>query len=106
METPLVQVTDGCIRLAGELTVHRAEDIKPLLLASLPTDGAVARLDLSQVSEIDTAGLQLLIAANREVSNRGTALHIVAVSSVVEETLVLFRQSSLMAQPASPESTP
>jgi anti-anti-sigma factor len=100
MDTPLVEVRDGCIRLAGELTIQRAEEIKPLLLASLPTDGSLARLDLSQVSEIDTAGIQLLMAANREVVNRGTALQVVSVSQVVQEALELFRQASLLAPAA------
>ena len=94
---PPVQVRDGKIRVYGELTIQHAEDLKPLLLASLPTDGSVARLDLAQVSEIDTAGIQLLMAANREVVNRGTALQIVAVSQVVQEALELFRQTTLIA---------
>ncbi len=97
---PPVQVRDGQIRVYGELTIQHAEDLKPLLLASLPTDGSIARLDLAQVSEIDTAGLQLLIAANREAVNRGAALQIVATSHVVQETLELFRQTSLMNPPA------
>ena len=97
MDTPLVEVSDGCIRLNGELTMHQAEEIRPLLLAALPTDGTVARLDLSQVGEIDTAGLQLLMAANREVLNRGTKLQIVAVSAAVKDTLELFRQGALLS---------
>jgi anti-sigma B factor antagonist len=102
MQTPVVEILDGCIRLDGELTMHRAEEIRPLLLASLPTDGAVARVDLSQVSEIDTAGLQLLMAASRETVNRGTSLQIVAASQAVRETLELFRQAALFT-PAGAE---
>ncbi len=54
---PPVQVRDGQIRV-----VRRADDAarrgsQTLLLASLPTDGSMARLDLAQVSEIDTAGI-------------------------------------------------
>ena len=96
---PPVQVRGGQIRIFGELTIQHAEDLKPLLLASLPTDGSVARIDLAAVSEIDTAGIQLLMAANREVVNRGTALQIVAVSQVVQEALELFRQTTLMNPP-------
>ena len=103
METPLVEIRDGCIRVTGELTIQRAEEIKPLLLASLPTDGSVARLDLSQVSEIDTAGIQLLMAASREVVSRAAVFQVVAVSQVVREALELFRQTGLL-EPAGAAS--
>ena len=100
METLPVQRENGLIRVSGELTMHHAETIAPLLLASLPTDGSVAQLDLSDVSEIDTAGLQLLMAAHRETVNRFTSLTIVAASQAVRDTLELFRQDSLLAPPA------
>lgn len=102
METLPVQRENGLIRVSGELTMHHAEAIAPLLLASLPTDGSVAQLDLSDVGEIDTAGLQLLMAAHRETVNRFSSLTIVAASQAVRETLELFRQDALLAPPAAP----
>jgi len=103
MSTPLVEKRDGRICVTGELLMHTAEQIRPMLLASLPTDGSLARLDLSQVTEIDTAGLQLLMAAYRETTSRGTSLLVVAASGAVTEVLHLARQSSLM-QPAGGEA--
>jgi len=91
-----VQKRDGQICIAGELMMHTAEEIRPLLLASLPTDGTVAHLDLSQVTEIDTAGLQLLLAAHRETKCRGASLLVVAASGAVVDVLQLARQSSLL----------
>jgi anti-anti-sigma factor len=99
-DSPPVESRDGFIRISGELTIQHAEVLKPLLLAALPTDGSVARLDLSQVNEIDTSGLQLLMSAQREVVNRGTTLQIVSVSEIVRQALELFRQASLMVAPA------
>jgi anti-anti-sigma factor len=101
MDTLPVQRENGLIRVSGELTMHQAETIAPLLLASLPTDGSVAQLDLSDVSEIDTAGLQLIMAAHRETVNRFSSLTIVAASQAVRETLELFRQHALLAPPAA-----
>jgi anti-sigma B factor antagonist len=101
METVPVQRDNGLIRVSGELTMHQAESLAPLLLASLPTDGSVAQLDLSDVSEIDTAGLQLILSAQRETVNRFASLSIVAASQVVRDTLVLFRQEALLAPPAA-----
>ncbi len=69
------------LRLDGELTIFRAAELKPLLLQGA---GALA-LDLSQVVEIDTAGLQLLLLAQRE---RG-ALQLVDPSPPVREAIAL-----------------
>jgi anti-anti-sigma factor len=102
MEMLPVRRENGLIRVSGELTMHHAEELAPLLLASLPTDGSVAQLDLSDVSEIDTAGLQLIMAANREALKRCASLTIVAASQVVRDTLELFRQHALIAPPAAP----
>lgn len=101
MEASPVKRENGLIRVSGELTMHHAEALAPLLLASLPTDGSVAQLDLSDVSEIDTAGLQLIMAAHREAVNRFTSLSIVAASETVRDTLQLFRQDTLLAPPSS-----
>jgi anti-sigma B factor antagonist len=103
METLPVQREDGIIRMSGELTMHHAEQLAPLLLASLPTDGSVAQLDLTDVSEIDTAGLQLLMAAHRETLQRCTSLTIVAASQVVRDTLELFRQAGLLGSSPPPK---
>ncbi len=104
METLPIQRDNGLIRVSGELTMHHAETLAPLLLASLPTDGSAAQLDLTDVSEIDTAGLQLLMAAHREAVNRFTSFSIVAASQAVRDTLELFRQQALLAPP--PETKP
>ena len=99
METLPVQAENGLIRVSGELTMHHAQTLAPLLLAALPTDGSAAQLDLSDVSEIDTAGLQIIMAAQREAVSRFTSLSIVAASQIVRDTLELFRQDALLAAP-------
>jgi anti-anti-sigma factor len=106
MKTLPVRRENGIIRMSGELTMHHAEQLAPLLLAALPTDGSVAQLDLAEVSEIDTAGLQLLMAAHRETLKRCASLSIVAASQAVRDTLQLFRQDALLGTPApKPAST-
>lgn len=50
------------LRLEGELTIFRAAELKPVLLA----DPAPQELDLSGVTELDCAGLQLLLLAKKE----------------------------------------
>jgi anti-sigma B factor antagonist len=50
------------------MTIFRAEALKPLLLA----EPAPAALDLSEVTEIDTAGVQLLLLAQRRGTRSGS----------------------------------
>jgi anti-anti-sigma factor len=105
METVAVQRAGERIRVSGELTMHHAETLVPLLLAAFP-DGSstTVQLDLSDVSEIDAAGLQIIMAARREAEQRAMSLSIVAASQAVRDTLELFRQVALLAAPA--ESKP
>ncbi len=69
------------LRIDGEMTIYRALEVKELLLAALDGAGSLA-LDLSGVTELDTAGVQLLLAAEKSV-----ALHIAERSPAVSEAL-------------------
>lgn len=52
------------VALTGEVTVFNASAVRRKLLSALrDTDGV--DVDLSQVTEIDTAGIQLIVAAKR-----------------------------------------
>ncbi len=73
-------------RVEGEMTIYTAAEIKPTLLSLL--DGCnEAEVDLSQVDEIDSAGLQLLLLAKREASRTGKVLRLVGHSPAVVECL-------------------
>ena len=49
------------LRIEGELTIFRAMELKPVMLA----DPLPEEIDLSGVTELDTAGVQLLMLAKR-----------------------------------------
>ena len=74
--------------LEGELTIYTAAELKGRLLEALAAPEPL-EIDLSQVSEIDTAGLQLLMLAKREASTRGTSLTLTGHSHAVIECLDL-----------------
>ncbi len=61
---PATPLSTEVVRVEGEMTIFCADALKPLLLA----EPAPAALDLSEVTEIDTSGVQLLLLARR----RGT----------------------------------
>ena len=77
------------LRIDGELTIYRAAELKQTLLAAV-AEHAELEVDLSQVSEFDSAGLQLLLLAKREAGAAGRTLRLVDHSPAVVEVLDLF----------------
>ncbi|MEF8698827.1 MAG: STAS domain-containing protein [Candidatus Accumulibacter sp. UW25] len=66
-----------------EMTIYQAQAQKAQLLAALATAEAL-ELDLSAVSQMDTAGLQLLLLLKREALQQGKPLSIVGHSPSVQ----------------------
>jgi anti-sigma B factor antagonist len=68
--------TQGVIALAGRLEIKDVERVQTQLLEALGAphaDGALA-IDLSGLESVDTAGVQLLLAAKREAARSGLRL--------------------------------
>lgn len=85
------------IRLVGELTIYSAAACRQSLLdllADLPA-AAPRRLDLSGISEIDTAGLQLLLALLRPSATTAPTT-VIASSPAVDRCLRLCGQAALL----------
>ena len=60
--------------IQGDLTIYTARELADTLLQ--PIAGCASlEVDLSEVTEVDTAGLQLLIAAKNEAAAQGKTLH-------------------------------
>jgi anti-sigma B factor antagonist len=76
------------LAIEGELTIFTAAEQKPKLLKFL-NKGKRLEVNLAGVTEIDTAGLQLLILIKREAARAGKRLGFVMHSNVVLETLEL-----------------
>lgn len=72
----------------GELTIFTAAEQKTALLSFL-AEGDDLELNLSNVSELDTAGLQLLILLKREAAQSSKRLRFVMHSSAVIDILEL-----------------
>lgn len=72
--------------LTTDLTIYHALLQKQALLDALASGGDL-ELDLSQVNEMDTAGLQLLILLKKEAQNTGKCVRIVAHSQAVSSLI-------------------
>jgi len=74
------------LRIAGELTIFRAMELKPILLAMPPVDV----IDLSGVTDLDTAGVQLLMLAKETALAAQRDVKLVAHSPAVIEVFELL----------------
>lgn len=81
-----------------DMTIYHALDLKQRLISALETSNDL-ELDLAQVGEIDTAGLQLLILAKREAARCGKAMTIVAHSPAVQQTLDFCQLTAFFGDP-------
>jgi|SRR6185437_1800518 len=94
MQSP-VRYKQRRVHVDGEMTIYTCGEIKARLLEQLQAHPKAAELDLSRVTEIDTAGLQLLLMTRRYLSEAGLALRVVNPSRVVSEVLELCRLDTL-----------
>ncbi|MBN2978802.1 sulfate transporter [Pseudomonas fluorescens] len=88
---PIISETvEGIARVGieGELTIYTVAELAAELLPQLGTAPRL-ELDLSQVTEIDGAGLQLLAVIHREATAGGTPVSLVGQSQAVTQTLQL-----------------
>lgn len=86
------------IEIGDNLTIYQVPQQKDRLLEALSASDAL-ELDLSQVGEIDTAGLQLLLLVKREAMKAGKALTLSAHSPAVRELFEFTRLAGYFGDP-------
>lgn len=90
---------DTCrMRIDGEMSIYSAAEHKSQLLDHL-TDCAEVELDLSGVEEMDSAGLQILLALKREADRLGRGLRLTNHSQAVFEVLELLNMQAYFGDP-------
>jgi anti-sigma B factor antagonist len=92
--------TEGAAHLIldGAMTIYNAADIKSRLLDALGA-APTLELDLSHVTEVDTAGFQLLVMIKRESQRTDRTLRIVAHSPAVQEVIDFFNMGAFFGDP-------
>jgi anti-anti-sigma regulatory factor len=86
------------VSIKGGMTIYHAAEIKQRLIDGL-RGNAVLEVDLSDVDEIDTAGVQLLALVKLESSRLKHELHIVRHSPTVREAIELLNLVALFGDP-------
>lgn len=83
--------------IEGELTIFHAGEIKGTALGFL-CDSAQLTIDLQRVSDIDGAGVQLLMLINREAGRKGIEVKFENLSRTVADTFELLNLSECFKQ--------
>jgi len=81
------------LRIEGEMSIYRAAELKQTLLAPL-ANASRLDIDLSGVTELDTAGVQLLILAKKVAKEKHCELHLAGHSAAVLEVFDLLDLAS------------
>lgn len=76
------------LKIEGEFRIRNAASVRSLLL-DRSEDAPV--LDLSGVTEFDTAGVQILLSLKKELEAKGQSLRCSSMSEPVERLLSFYR---------------
>jgi len=83
----------------GELTIFHAAELKAEWLQALEAAGGALEMDLAGVTELDTAGLQLLMLLKREAAAKGGTLLLHGHSPAVLEVFELLNVAAFFGDP-------
>ncbi len=83
------KAANSTMRIEGEFSIYRAAELKASLLTALNQTKEL-EIDLSAVNEIDTAGIQILVAIKKHAVATQKIVHLVAHSQAVTEVLELL----------------
>lgn len=87
---------EGRLQIAGDMTIYAAVTLKDELFTLVPDCEGDIDLDLSAVSTLDTAGVQIMLMLRRLAQSRGAAFHVRSPSAAVIEVLELCGMQKLI----------
>ncbi|MBB4821021.1 anti-sigma B factor antagonist [Pseudomonas alcaligenes] len=97
--------TPAQLALSGSLTIYEVAQAHGELLALLAANARVEawRLDLAELEELDSAGVQLLLGLRRQLVLAGNSVEVVNLQGAALEIVSLLRLDVLLPgeQPAA-----
>ena len=86
------------LALEGEVNIYAAAELKTRLVEALEYTPEI-EIDLSAVSELDSAGLQVLLLAKRHAQETNKKLSLVGHSHPVMELIELYNLATAFGDP-------
>jgi anti-sigma B factor antagonist len=99
------ELSSARISIDGELNIYRAHEIKQTFLAAV-RDASALEVDLSSVTEIDSAGVQLLMMLRSAARERACEVRLTGPSPAVCEVFELLELTDWCDGPVPAESSP
>lgn len=88
------------LTMQGEMTIYQAEALHAMLVEAIGNCAGVGiELDLAAVTDIDCAGMQLLVAAKKFAESRRLVLRLVRHSPAVQEAFAMLDVSAFFGDP-------
>jgi anti-sigma B factor antagonist len=88
------------LNLEGELTIAQIAAHQAALLAQLSqADGEPTRLDMASITDLDSAGVQLLLALRRHLAQLDMPLHLHNASAAVRQALDTYHLDAMTLEP-------
>ncbi|MCY1374382.1 anti-anti-sigma factor [compost metagenome] len=94
----LNEVEPTQLALQGELNIYHAARLKDELLEALAAQPEL-EVDLGEVEDCDSSGVQLLLLLKREARRRGKRLALINHSACVTEVIDLLNLASELGDP-------
>ncbi len=86
------------LTIEGEMTIYQAAEQHSQIQAALQA-GDQLEINLAGVTELDTAGVQVLMMAKKTAQRDGRRLQLVAHSAAVQDVFELLRVASYFGDP-------
>lgn len=78
------------LSIEGEMTIYRAKELKETLLGLLARPEGSCHIELSRVTELDSAGVQLLVLVKHLADKSRRDLQLIGHSAAVLDVLTLL----------------
>ena len=83
-------MSDHTLSLGPELTIVHAAELRDRLLQALGTSVGDLHVNLQDAQEIDSSGVQLMLALQKSLQAQGRRLQVTQVSRPVKDALGLY----------------
>ena len=84
--------------LEGEMTIYNAAEMKARLIEAIDNHKEL-EIDLARITEMDSAGFQLLLLAKREAGNQKKSLRLSNHSEACLELINLYHTAEFFGDP-------
>ncbi|HMD92055.1 MAG TPA: STAS domain-containing protein [Trebonia sp.] len=91
------------VTISGEIDIQSGPQLRDQLLRIIRRHGARLALDLTGVTFIDCAGINVLLAARRRAQLEGGSLRVLRASPRVRRTIALTRLDHVLMPKALPD---